>query len=160
MPGPRAAVGWSCPASSRFPRTVVWLATYSHSASVGSRQPFQRANASASKQLMWHTGVSTRAESPCQPLSVNTRQPVLSPVSRRQYRGACQAPRFTLSQPSESQSSGRVYASSDMNSRYSRQVTLRFAIWNGSKKNVVAGSFVIKAKIERILCPKWITSLH
>ena len=56
-------------------------------------------------------------------------------------------------QPSESQSSGRVYASSEMNSRYSRQVTAVCDLeW--FQKNVVAGSFVIKAKIERILCPK------
>jgi hypothetical protein len=112
------------------------------------------------EQLTWHTGVSSSAESPCQPVSVNTRQPVLSPASRRQYRGACQAARFTLSQPSESQSSARAYASSDMNSRYSRQVTLRFAIWNGSKTKLWRGVSLSRQKSRGSSAPKWITNLH
>ena len=79
---PLRDVACRCRADSRAaaPRSH----TDSHSASVGSRQPRQRAKASASKKLMWHTGVSSSAESPCQPLRVKTRQPVSSLASRSQ----------------------------------------------------------------------------
>src|SRR5262245_59057172 len=83
-PSPPAVAGCSLPVSSSFPCGGVWLATHSHSPSVGSRHPRQRAKASASKKLIWHTGVSSNSESPCQPLNVKTRQPVLSLTSRSQ----------------------------------------------------------------------------
>src|SRR5262245_48817010 len=83
-PPPPAVSGCSLPLSSRFPCGGAWLATHSHSASVGSRHPRQRAKASASKKLMWHTGVSSSPASPCQPFSVKRRQPVLSLVSPSQ----------------------------------------------------------------------------
>src|SRR5580704_16060426 len=121
-------------------------AASSHSASVGRRQPLQRANASASKKLAWHTGVSSNAESGCQPRRVKMRQPVLPVASRSQYSGARHPCFLTASQPSESQNSGRVYPSSDINSRYSRHVTLRFTTPKASRYTLWRGVSLSKQK--------------
>ena len=64
------------------------------------------------------------------------------PIERRLPTRAC----FAVSQPSESQNSGRVYPSSDINSRYSRHVTSRFAIWKGSKYTLWRGVSLSKQK--------------